>query len=115
MPHVKLKARYVVVAYELCCGFERATALADDVTRVFKSDSGFCSAEDDTRGWDGDRLSVIKVTYNSLMDAVRLDDEIRRWLGRNVEFTCVLHDSVGYSRHGGELVVTASTTCRPRV
>lgn len=78
MPIVKRDARYVAVAYELMCGFERAAALADDLQKVLKGDKGFHSAVDDTRGWDGDRLAVVVVTYATLRDAVRLDGFVRK-------------------------------------
>ena len=87
MPIVKKETRYVAVAYELLCGFERATALAKDVYERLKSDEGFCSAEDDTRGWDGDRMAVVVVTYRTLEDVLRLDKQVRSLLSRNVDFT----------------------------
>jgi len=114
MPIVKRDARYVTVAYELCCGFERATALADGLSKQLKHDDGFRTAKDDTRGWDGDRMSVVVVTFNTLRDAIRLDCEVRRLLSRNVDFTYEAHVGTSYGSRGAHAVVTASTSVQER-
>ncbi len=113
MPHVNKHARYVTVAYELRCGFERAEALAQDACKALKEDLGFSSAEDDTRGWDGDRMAVVIVTYATLDDAVRLDAEVRRLLSRKVSFTYDARYHQCYGSRGPEGYVTASTTVSP--
>lgn len=114
MPRISKTERYVDVAYELHCGFERATALADAATEILKHDPGFDSAKDDTRGWDGDRLSVIVVTYCTLADAQRLDAEVRRLLSRKVDYE--YHPSVhtSYGSRGPSSYVTAKTTITQR-
>jgi hypothetical protein len=98
----------VNVAYELLCGCERSTALAADLCKQMKHEPGLHSAKDDTRGWDGDRMSVVVVTYN----AVRLDAEVRRLLSRNVEYTYEPHYHTSYGSRGASGYVTARTTCR---
>jgi hypothetical protein len=102
----------VNVAYELLCGCERSTALAADLCKQMKHEPGLHSAKDDTRGWDGDRMSVVVVTYNTLADAVRLDAEVRRLLSRNVEYTYEPHYHTSYGSRGASGYVTARTTCR---
>lgn len=114
MPLVKKDPRYVTVAYELCCGFERATALADDLHRILKSDAGFHSAKDDTRGWDGDRLAVVLVCYVTLEDANRLDHEVRRLLSRNVEYTYKPQVHQTYGSRGPHSYVTSTTALQER-
>jgi hypothetical protein len=114
MPIVKRDARYVTVAYELLCGAERATALAADLSPHFKDDDGFHSAEDDTRGWDGDRMSVVVVTYNTLADAVRLDARVRSLLSRTVDYTYEPHYHTSYGSRGATGYVTASTSVSER-
>lgn len=110
MPIVKKEARYVRVAYELCCGFERATALAADMCRELKADPGLYAATDDTRGWDGDRMAVIIVDYATLADANRLDAKVRALLSRNGDFTYAAHYGESYGSRGPSLTVDASTT-----
>lgn len=80
MPTVKKEVRYVTVAYELCCGFRVAGRRAKALCAKLKNDDGLQSADDDTRGWDGDRLAVVRVWYRSLEDANRLDAIVRRCL-----------------------------------
>lgn len=113
MPHVRKEARYVKVAYELMCGFKRATALADDAEAELAADEGLESLDDDTRGWDGERMAVIVATYRTMADAMRLDAKVRELLSRRADFTYTPHCSTGYSAHGGHLVVRSSTTLKP--
>lgn len=115
MPIVKKDARYVTIGYELMCGYERATALAKDLSDSLKDDQGFYSAEDDTRGWDGDRMSLVKVTYYTLADANRLDATVRQHLSRKVDYTYEAHAGVSYGQRGPSLTVRASTTVTERV
>lgn len=77
MPLIKTNPRYVIVAYELCCGFERATVLAKALCQALRYDKGLQSADDDSRGWDGERQSLVRVWYRSLADANRLDAKVR--------------------------------------
>jgi hypothetical protein len=114
MPIVKRDARYVTVAYELLCGCERAVALAKDLRMQMKQEPGLRGAKDDTRGWDGDRMSVAVVTYNTLADAVRLDAAVRRLLSRNVDYTYEPRHSISYGSRGAVSSVTATTTCLER-
>jgi len=110
MPTVKKEERYVEVAYELMCGFERATSLADDLERILKDDEGFGRADDDTRGWDGDRMAVVVVTYATLKDANRLDGLVREKLSRSLDFTYEDSISYSYGRGGATANVRARTT-----
>ena len=114
MPIVKKHPRYVVVAYELMCGFERGTALANELYKLLKNDKGFYSAQDDTRGWDGDRMALIKVTYNSLKDAIRLDSFSRKILSQNVNFSYNPNYGTSYGGRGAHLTVNPITTCEKR-
>lgn len=109
MPIVKKDSRYVAIAYELMCGFERATALAKDVYERLKPDEGFCNAEDDTRGWDGPYMAVVVVTYRTLDDATRLDARVRSLLSRNVDFSYEPHLHTSYGGRGPTSYVTATT------
>ena len=115
MPIVKKEPRYVCIGYELCCGFERATALVDDLLKHFKGDNRVHDAEDDTRGWDGGRMAFVKVYYNTLEDAIALDAEVRRLLGRNVNFTYEARGSTGYGSRGPYLIVDSTTTLKERI
>ena len=108
MPIVKKEVQYVVVAYELICGYERATALADDMEKTLRDEKGFLDAKDDTRGFD--RNSVILVTFATLQDAVRLDKVVREHLSRKVAFTYTPHLRTSYGSRGAESYVEASTT-----
>ena len=110
MARVKKDERYVKVAYELCCGFERATALADDLEKVFFEEKGLHSADDDTRGWDGDRTAVVVVTYLTLADANRLDGIVRQQLSRTVDFTYDSKIQTSYGSRGPTSYVTAATS-----
>ena len=110
MPRVKKDERYVDVAYELVCGFKRACALAKDLERILKDDQGLRSAEDDTRGWDGDREAVVVVTYDTLADANRLDPIVRQILSRTVDFTYEPSIRISYGSRGPSSYVVASTT-----
>lgn len=110
MPTVKKDVRYVNIAYQLQCGFERSTALAQDLSIVLRDDLGFNGAKDDTRGWDGDNSSVVIVTYNSLDDANRLDTQVRELLGRKVNFTYEDEVHTSYARRGPISYVTACTS-----
>ena len=114
MARVKRDERYVVAAYELMCGFERAAALADNVSQVLKDDKGLLSAEDDTRGWDGDRLAVVLVTYKTLVDANRLDQQVRALLSLNIDFTYEAIEHISYGRLGPSSYVKAKTTISER-
>ncbi len=114
MPKVTKLERYVTIGYTLMCGFERATALADDLNRILKHDKGFDSAQDKTIGWDGDYHSHVAVTYCTLADAVRLDYEVRQLLSRNVDYTCVTRYGTSYSGRGPTLTVDMTTTVTPR-
>lgn len=115
MPIVKKVERYVTVAYELMCGFERCTALVAQLLKEMKDEPGVHSAKDDTRGWDGDRMAVACVDYRSLADAIRLDAKVRSILSRNVDFTYEPHVHISYGGRGPESYVTATTQCTPRV
>jgi len=113
MPHIRKEERYVRVAYDLMCGYERATALADDVNKELKEDRGLHSAKDDTRGWDGDRMSCVVVTYDTLADAVRLDPIVRQLLSRKANFTYepIYGESYGSTR--AYLKVNSCTSLTP--
>lgn len=86
MPIVNKVERYVDIAYQLHCGDERAEALSNDLNNKFK-EKGFVSSKNDTRGWDGDYLSVIIVTYGTLNDAIKLDKQVRNLLSRKCNYT----------------------------
>jgi hypothetical protein len=110
MPRVTKDERYVEVGYELNCGFERATALADDLAKVLKDDDGFFQAKDDTRRWDGDRKSLVVVIYETLADANRLDQKVRQLLSRKTNFTYEAFETTYYGSTGARSSFEARTT-----
>lgn len=114
MPHVDKLERYVEIGYTLRCGYERATALADDLAKRLKDDKGLWGAKDDTRGWDGDRQACVKVTYCTLADAIRLEPEVRRLLSRNADFTYDAKMHISYGGRGPTSYVTSKTTLIPK-
>lgn len=115
MPRVNKAERYVKVVYELQCGYMRAEALAKDLCRNLRGESGLDSAKDDTRGWDGDRRAVVVVVYRTLQDANRLDARVRELLGRKVDFTYKPHVYSTYGSRGPSSYVTATTSIAERV
>lgn len=108
MPVVKKDESYVNVAYELICGYERATALADDLNRLLHDDKGFSDAKDDTRGFD--RNAIVIVSFATLKDANRLDAKVRELLGRTISYTYKAEMHTAYGSRGPEGYVTAKTT-----
>lgn len=114
MPTVKRAERYVAVAYELCCGYKRAEALIQDMLKHLKDERGVQSAKDDTRGWDGDRMAVAVVYYNTLADANRLDGRVRALLSRNVRYGYEAQVHTCYGGRGPESYVTARTSLEVR-
>lgn len=59
------------------CGFERSGRIANHLKKVLEKDNGAGTIEDDTRGWDGDRMALLQVWYNSKEDYLRLDEQVR--------------------------------------
>lgn len=114
MPKVDKTVRYVTIGYTLRCGYERGIALAADLEECLKDDKGFDDARDASCGWDGDRMSHIKVTYCTLEDAVRLDPEVRALLSRNVDFTLEATQHISYGRTGPSSYYKFRTTVTPR-
>lgn len=113
MPRISKQERYVRVAYELHCGFERAKALADALEKELKDDKGLYSADDDTRGWDVG-CAVVVVDYDTLADAVRLDPVVRMLLSRKVDFSYESSASTSYGSRGACLHVEATTSISVR-
>ena len=110
MPIVKKDARYVKVGYELCCGFERAGALADDVSKILEHDKGFWLADDVTCGWEPDNKALVEVVYVTMADAIRLDAQVRELLSRSVDFTYEATAGVNYGSRGPTLRVDTKTS-----
>jgi hypothetical protein len=106
-----LRYATVTITYSLQCGFERATALADDMAEILKDDPGFHSASDDTRGWD--IWAQIDVIYTSLEHAIRLDPRVRELLGRRANYTYEADSHISYGQRGPTSYVTAHTTLEP--
>ncbi len=114
MPQIRKDEQYVNVGYELCCGYERATALADQMMRELKNEPGIRSAEDKTNGFYPDNRSLIEVTYLTLADANRLDKTVREMLSRKADFTYTAHSGVSYGQRGASMTVRTSTTLAPK-
>jgi hypothetical protein len=110
MPIVKKEERYVEVTYQLCCGFERAEALAGGLEEELKEDDGFWDAKDDTRGWESENQSVVVVGYRTLADANRLDKKVRELLSRKVDYTYDSNYGIGYGSRGGYMTCNPITT-----
>ena len=84
MPIVKKQECQVTISYELMCDYQRATALAQNLENILHDDDGLNYAEDITCGFD--RNAVVKVGYNSLKDANRLDAKVRSLLALKVNY-----------------------------
>jgi len=110
MPIVKKEERYVEVIYQLCCGYKRAEALAGGLEVELKEDPGFWDAKDDTREWEDENQSVVKVGYTTLADANRLDKKVRELLSRKVDFTYDHNYGTGYGSVCGYLTCNPITT-----
>lgn len=113
MPRVTREERYVKVGYELNCGFERAQALARGLTEALKDEPALYDASDDTRGWDPENKSVVVVTYLTLKDANRLDQQVRQLLSRKADFTYDPNYGTGYGSVRPYLTVNPITTLSP--
>ena len=109
MPHVNKDEVCVKVCYELKCGYERATALANDLNKQLADDKGYHRAEDITNGFVPNHTSYVEVTYMTLKDANRLDETVRKLLSRKVDFTYTAHAGVSYGSRGGHLSVRSYT------
>lgn len=84
MPIVKKQEHQVEIQYELMCDYKRAEALAQNLEKILHDDDGLNYAEDVTCGFD--RNAVVKVGYNSLKDANRLDAKVRSLLALKVNY-----------------------------
>jgi len=114
MPRVLKDEEYVRVGYVLACGYQRAAALAHFVEATLKDDEGIRSASDETNGFWPDNKSLVVVWYNTLADAVRLNDTVRALLSTAGEFTYEARTGVSYGQRGAHLRVDTSTTFNPR-
>ncbi|CAE7314029.1 unnamed protein product [Symbiodinium microadriaticum] len=105
MPTVIKEENYVSVGYELCCGYERANALADDLCKVLADDKGLHSAEDKTTGFWPDNRSLVEVTYRSLADCLRLAPKVRELLSRKADYTYEAVYGTSYGQRGPSLTI----------
>lgn len=85
MPIVKKQECQVTISYELMCDYKRAEALAQNLEKILHDDDGLNYAKDITCGFD--RNAVVKVGYNSLKDANRLDAKVRSLLALKCNYS----------------------------